>query len=72
MSHARSPEELEQDVARQREALADTVDALQAKLDLKSHAQHKAQQVRSDPRWIGGAVALVVAVGAYVVWRRRR
>jgi type VI protein secretion system component VasF len=72
MSHTRSPEELEQEVARQREQLADTVDALQAKLDVKAHAQHKAQQVRSDPMWIGGAVAVVVAVGAFVLWRRRR
>lgn len=71
MSHTRTPEELEREVARQREELAQTVDALQAKLDVKAHAQHKVEEIRHSPAWIGGAVAVVVAVGAFVVWRRR-
>jgi type VI protein secretion system component VasF len=71
MSRTQSPEELEQQIAQQRESLAHTVDALQAKLDVKAHAQHKAHEISRSPAWIGGAVAVVIAVGAFVVWRRR-
>lgn len=71
MSRTQTPEELEREIAQQREELAHTVDALHAKLDVKAHAQHKAQEISKSPAWIGGAVAVVIAVGAYVVWRRR-
>ena len=69
---SRTQEELERQIEQQREDLAHTVDALQAKLDVKAHAQHKAQEIRRHPAWIGGAVAAAVAIGALVVWRRRR
>jgi hypothetical protein len=65
-------DELERQIEQQREDLAHTVDALQAKLDVKAQAQHKAQEIRRHPAWIGGAVAAAVAIGALVVWRRRR
>ena len=75
-----SPEQLEADIARQREQLADTVDALQAKLDVKSRAKHRASVLRDDlttesgkPRpELLGAAGLAVAALAVVVWRRRR
>jgi C4-dicarboxylate-specific signal transduction histidine kinase len=69
---SRTQEELERRIEQQREDLAHTVDALQAKLDVKAHAQHRAQEVRRHPAWIGGAVVVAVAIGALVVWRRRR
>ena len=65
-------EELERQIEQQREDLAQTVDALQAKLDVKAQAQRKAQEIRRHPAWIGGTVVAVVAIGALVVWRRRR
>ena len=68
-----SPDELERNIEQQREELAKTIDALQAKFDVKSRAQHKAEDLRQHPVWLGGAaVAVVVAVAALVVWRRRR
>jgi C4-dicarboxylate-specific signal transduction histidine kinase len=69
---SRTQEELERRIEQQREDLAHTVDALQAKLDVKAHAQHRAQEVRRHPAWIGGAVVAIIAIGALVVWRRRR
>ncbi len=69
---SRTQDELERQIEQQREDLAHTVDALQAKLDVKARAQHKAQEIRRHPAWIGGAVAAAVAIGALVVWRRRR
>ena len=69
---SRTQEELERQIEQQREDLAHTVDALQAKLDVKARAQHKAQEVRRHPAWIGGAVAAAVAIGVLVAWRRHR
>ena len=67
-----SQEELEQQIQQQREDLAHTVDALQAKLDVKAHAKRKADDVRRNPALLAGVAAAVVAVTALVVWRRRR
>ena len=67
-----SPEEMERVIEQQREELAKTVDALQAKFDFKSRAQHKAEDLRQHPEWLGAAAVVVVAVVALVVWRRRR
>ena len=69
---SRTQEELERQIEQQREQLADTVDALQAKLDVKAHAQRKADEVRHDPAWLAGAAVAVLAIGALVLWRRRR
>ncbi len=43
-----SPEEIEADIERQREQLAETVDALTAKLDVKQQAQHKVEDVKQQ------------------------
>jgi MYXO-CTERM domain-containing protein len=75
-----SPEEIEADIARQREELAETVTELQARLDVKSRAQAKAAEWKDRattedgsprPEVVGAAVAAVALVVAVVVWRRR-
>ena len=75
------PEEIEADIARQREQLAETVGALQDKLDVKARAQDKVLQLqdrattsegRPRPEVLavaGGAVLLVVVL---LVRRHRR
>lgn len=77
---SQTPEFLEADVARQRAQLADTVTALQHKLDVKQQAQHKAADLKhrattadGKPRpqvlaAAGGVVALVVLLA---VWKKR-
>lgn len=81
-------EALQADIERTREQLAETVDQLQAKLDVKARTSatvhdltDKAKERVVDPQGnprpaalgAGGAVlAGVVAVAAVVLWRRRR
>lgn len=78
-NHAPTPEEIEADIARQREHLADTVDALQDKLDVKSRAQAKARDVQQrltdsqgKPRTdvVAGAATAVVVFAGGLVWLR--
>lgn len=45
MTHG-TPEQIEADIERQRADLADTVSALQSRLDVKAHAKDRAEQVR--------------------------
>jgi hypothetical protein len=56
-----TPDEIEADIARQREALARTVDHLHDRLDVKSRVQAKAAEVKDRPR------PEVLAVGAAVL-----
>ena len=65
-------DELARQIEQQREELADTVSALQAKLDVKAQAQHKAQELRQHPAPLVGIAVAAVALTALVVWRRRR
>ena len=67
-----TPEELELQIAQQREELANTVDALQAKFDVKAKAKHKASELRQQPALVGGVAVATLALVALVVWRRRR
>ncbi len=81
---SQSPEEIQAEIEQQREQLAGTLDALSAKLDVKSQAQAKVAEVKADvkerttddsgrPRaelLVLGATVVVVAV-ALVWWRRR-
>ena len=67
-----SPDEMERIIAQQREELAKTVDALQAKFDVRSRARDKVQEVREHPEWLAAAAVAAVAAVALVVWRRRR
>ena len=75
-----TPAEIEADIIRQREELADTVAALQTKLDVKAKAKHKAADLkdrattdsgRPRPAYVAGAVAALAAALGLVVWRRR-
>lgn len=73
-------QQLAADIERQRDQLADTVDALQHKLDVKAQVKHKAAELRDRsttstgrprPELIGGVLAVALVVGL-VVWRRKR
>lgn len=77
-----SPERLEAEIAAQREALAETVDALTAKLDVKARAQAKAADLkdqatddrgRPTPPVAAAGIGLIagVAVLTYLWWKRR-
>ena len=75
-----TPEEIQADIERQREQLAGTLDALSAKLDVKSQAQAKVAEVKDRattdtgrPRnevLLVGAAVVVVAV-TLMWWRHR-
>lgn len=74
------PEQLESDIERQRAELAATVSQLQAKLDVKSRAQHRAAELkdrattatgRPRPDLTMAAVAVAVLVAGLLVRRRR-
>jgi hypothetical protein len=73
-----TPEEIEADIARQREELAATVTQLHARLDVKARARARAAELRARattpdgkprPELAAAAVALVV-VTVLVLWRR--
>lgn len=75
----KTPEEIEAEIAQQREQLASTVDQLQARLDVKSRAQQRLSDVRDQATTADGkprpelvaAVAGVVVLLGVVIWRRR-
>jgi hypothetical protein len=76
-----SPEVIEADIAQQREQLAETIDALTAKLDVKSQAKAKVADVRDRattetgkprPELLVGAGVLVAVVVGVIVWRHHR
>ncbi len=76
-----SPDAIEADIERQREELADTVSALQERLDVKSRAKAKASELRDRattddgkprPEVAALTAAAFVGVVGLVVWRRRR
>jgi MYXO-CTERM domain-containing protein len=79
-----TPQQLESDIERQREELAATVSQLQAKIDVKTRAQHKAAELKADikdrattatgkprPDLAAAGVAALALVVGLVVWRRR-
>ena len=76
-----TPEQIESDIEAQREQLAETIDALTAKLDVKSQAKNKVADVKDSattdsgkprPELIAGAGVLVAVVVGVLVWRHRR
>lgn len=75
-----TPEQIQADIERQREALAATVDELTGKLDVKSRAGEKAAELKDRattddgkprPEVLGAAAGAVVVVVLLVWWRRR-
>ena len=77
----KTPEELEAEIALQREQLAGTVDELAAKLDVKSQAQQKVASLKDSattddgrPRneVLAAAGSLVAMAVVLLLWRRRR
>ena len=77
----RTPEELEAEIAVQREQLAETVDELAAKLDVKSQAQRKVAALKESattdsgrprPEVLAAAGSLVAMALVLILWRRRR
>jgi hypothetical protein len=80
VARSRTPEEIEADIEVQREQLAGTIDALSAKLDVKSKARAKAAEVRDRattesgrprPELVVAGVGVVTVVVLVVWWRRR-
>ena len=78
---ARTPEQIEAEIAVQREQLADTVDELAAKLDVKSRAQEKVASLKDSattdsgtprPEVLAAAGSLVAMAVVLLLWRRRR
>jgi hypothetical protein len=77
----KTPEELEAEIAVQREQLAGTVDELAAKLDVKSQAQHKVAELKDSattdtgrprPEVLAAAGSLLAMAVVLLLWRRRR
>ena len=78
---SKSPEEIEAEIAAQREELAATVDQLTAKLDVKANAQRKAADLKDRattdtgsprPEVLAAAGSLIAMAIALVWWRRTR
>lgn len=77
----RTPEAIEADIVRQREQLADTMDALQRQLDFKTRVQTKVAELRRratdadgkpKPAVAAGVAGGVVLLVGLVVLKRRR
>ena len=73
-----TPAEIEAEIEVKREQLAGTIDALSAKLDVKSQAQSKVAEVKADVRQranpdvvAAGAAVLAMVVTALVLRSRR-
>lgn len=79
MSSTPEADRLAAEIERQRQQLADTVDALQHKLDVKAQAKHKASHLRDrattasgKPRAeLMGALFFGALLIGLVAWRRR-
>ena len=81
MSEARTPAQIEAEIARQREQLAGTVDQLAAKLHVKAQAKARVRTVQDRattdsgsprPEVLAAAGSLLAMTIVLVVWRVRR
>ena len=77
----RTPEQIESEIALQREELADTVDELAAKLDVKSRATEKISSLKDSattdsgsprPEVLAAAGSLAAMAVVLLLWRHRR
>ena len=75
-----NPQQIESQIAQQRDQLASTVDALSAKLDVKARAGDKAAELKDaattstgkpKPALIVPAALVVLAAAGALIWRRR-
>jgi hypothetical protein len=60
--------QLEAEIEEQRERLADTIDQIGHKLDVKQQARLRLRRLR--PEQVVMAVGVVIVLGALVAWRR--
>ena len=76
-----TPDQIEADIERQREELSATVTQLHAKLDVKTRARGKVNELKGRattdtgkprPDIAAAAVVAVVALVGLLVWRARR
>jgi len=74
-----TPETIEADITRQREQLAETVDELHHRLDVKAQTKEKVAAAkdrattdsgRPRPELLGAAVLAVLAIVGLAIWRR--
>jgi hypothetical protein len=74
------PDAIRRDIEETREQLAETVDALHAKLDVKAQARAKVADLKDSattdsgqprPEVVGAAVAVLLLVAGLVWWKRR-
>lgn len=81
MADLRTPDQIEADIEAQREQLAQTVDQLSAKLNVKSRTRAKVADVRDRattdegtprPEVLAAAGSLVAMLTVLVMWRLRR
>ena len=75
----RDPAAIEADIIRQRAQLAETVDALSERLDVKARVEHKVADIKNNattasgrprPSLVLAAAATVAGVALLVWWRR--
>ena len=75
-----TPEEIQADIERQREHLAQTVDELGHKLDVKAQARERVAVVKDRatteegkprPEVLGAAAGILVGIGL-LIWLKRR
>lgn len=75
-----TPEQIEAEISAQREQLASTVDQLTHKLDVKSHAQARAAELKDRATTASGkprpeviaAAGSLVAMAIVLIWWRQR
>lgn len=81
MAEQRTPEQIEAEIAVQREQLAGTVDELAAKLDVKAQAQRKVASLKDSattdsgtprPEVVAAVGSLVAMAVVLLLWRHRR
>lgn len=77
---SQTPEKIQADIERQREQLAETVDQLSQKLDVKARARTKVHDAhdrattadgKPRPELVAAAAAAMVGVALIVWWHRR-